>query len=88
MDLTKSKFFTWYSILNPLFSFRDMFAICAFMFLTGMFLLVGGPRFVFSGKAYVDSTTSFACTVCDLQSSIDIMYSIDVISVIGKLHPL
>lgn len=34
-----------------------------------MFLLVGGPRFVFSGKAYVDSTMSFARNACDLQSS-------------------
>lgn len=39
----------------------------AFIFLTEMFLLVGGPIFVFSGKAYADSTMSCAGTVCDMQ---------------------
>lgn len=67
MNLTK--ILTWYSLLNPAFSFRDMFVICALIFLTGIFLLVGGPLFVFSGKAYVDSMTSFASNVFDLQST-------------------
>lgn len=37
------------------------------MFLTGMFLLVGGPLFAFSGRAYVDSSTAFASNFSDLQ---------------------
>lgn len=68
-----SKNLTWYSLLNPAFSLRDMFAICAFIFLTGMFLFVGGPRFVFSGRAYVDSATLLANDVCNLQSTITIV---------------
>lgn len=60
-------YLTWYSFLKPLFSFKDMFAICASIFLTGMFLLVGGPRFVFSGKAYVVSPMSFGRKVCVLK---------------------
>lgn len=64
------KYLTLYSFLNAAFSLKDMFAICAVIFLTGMFLFVGGPLFVFSGRAYVDYTTSFANDVCDLQSSI------------------
>lgn len=55
---------TWYSVLNPAFSFADMFEICAMMFLTEIFLLVGGPLFVFSGNAYVDSLLSFAPSSC------------------------
>lgn len=70
----KENSLTWYSLLNPAFSFRDMFVICAFIFLTGMFLLVGGPLFVFSGKAYVDSVTSLPGKVCDLQSNVNKMY--------------
>lgn len=64
----KAKHLTWYSLLNPAFSFRDIFVICAFIFLTGMFLLVGGPRFVFSGRAYVVSLMSL---VFDLQPKIN-----------------
>lgn len=64
---------TWYSLLNTAFSLRDMFAICAFIFLTGIFLFVGGPRFVFSGRAYVDSAPLLANDVCNLQSTITII---------------
>lgn len=64
-------YLTWYSLLKPAFSFRDMFVICAFIFLTGMFLLVGGPRLVFSGKAYVVSLLPFASNTCDLQPIMD-----------------
>lgn len=51
---------TWYSLLNPVFSLADIFEICAMMFLTGIFLLVGGPLFVFSGRAYVELALCFA----------------------------
>lgn len=70
----KKKNLTWYSLLNPAFSLREMFVICAFIFLTGMFLFVGGPRFVFSGRAYVDSATLLANDVCNLQSTIKIFF--------------
>lgn len=59
---------TWYSLLNPAFSFVDMFEICAMMFLTGIFLLVGGPLLVFSGKAYIELPLSFAFSSGRLQS--------------------
>lgn len=58
---------TWYSVLNPTFSFADMFVICAFMFLIEMFLFVGSPLLVFSGRAYVVSPMLFACRISDLQ---------------------
>lgn len=51
-----------------------MFVICAFIFLTEIFLFVGGPLLVFSGRAYVDSTTSFGHKACDLQSIIYKLY--------------
>lgn len=57
---------TWYSLLNPAFTFADMFEICAMMFLTEIFLLVGGPLFVFSGNAYVESSLTFALLLCGL----------------------
>lgn len=77
---------TWYSLLNPVLSFRDIFLICAFIFLTGMFLLVGGPFFVFSGKAYVDSTTSFSWTFSEMKSAIKINAFIFVIMIV-LYHP-
>lgn len=69
-------YLTWYSLLNPLFSFKDMFVICAFIFLIEMFLLVGGPRLVFSGKAYVIPPLSFAFNICDMQP---IMYTFELL---------
>lgn len=54
---------TLYSFLNPALSFADMFEICAFMFLTEIFLLVGGPRFVFSGNAYVVHEVLLVCSI-------------------------
>lgn len=67
-------YLTWYSLLNPVFSFKDMFVICAFIFLTEMFLLVGGPLFVFSGKAYVDSSTSFASKMLNQQYTVALFF--------------
>lgn len=51
---------TWYSFLKPAFLLADMFEICAIIFRTEMFLLVGGPLLVFSGKAYVELASTFA----------------------------
>lgn len=51
-----------------------MFVICAFIFLTEMFLLVGGPLFVFSGKAYVDSSTSFASKMLNQQYTVALFF--------------
>lgn len=59
---------TWYSLLNPAFSFTDMFEICAMMFLIEIFLLVGGPLFVFSGNTYVESSLPCALLSCGLWS--------------------
>lgn len=41
-----------------------------------MFLLVGGPLFVFSGRAYVDSSIAFASNVSDLQSTIKLNFAV------------
>lgn len=62
---------TRYSFLNPAFSLADMFVICALIFLMDMFLLVGGPLFVLSGRAYVDSMVLIASLFFDLQSNIE-----------------
>lgn len=59
---------TWYSLLNPVFSFADIFEICAMMFLTEIFLFVGGPLLVFSGKAYVELALSSALSSFGLGS--------------------
>lgn len=61
---------TLYSFLNPALSFADMFETCAFMFLTEMFLLVGWPRFVFSGIAYVVHEVLFVCSISWLPSKL------------------
>lgn len=65
---TRIKIPTWYSLLNPEFSQSDMFAICALMFLTEMYLFIGGPFFVFSCKIRQDSFASVVWSWCHLFS--------------------
>ena len=70
VTLVKRNYLTLYSLLKPAFSLADMFAIWALMFLTGMFLFVGEPLLLLSGKVGVESSASSASSLCVLSSVI------------------
>ena len=61
-------FHTLYSYLNPAFSLADMLEIWALMFLTGIFLFVGGPRMFLSGKTGAESSGSSGSSLYALSS--------------------
>ena len=59
---------TLYSYLNPAFSLADMLTIWALMFLTGIFLFVGGPLMFLSGKTGAESSGSSGSSESALSS--------------------
>ena len=66
---------TLYSHLKPAFSLSDMFAIWAVMFLTGIFLFVGGPFLLLSGKVGVESSGLSVSSCCGLSSVVMKFYN-------------
>lgn len=65
---------TLYSLLNPALSVTDMFAICALMFRTEIFLFIGGPLLVFSCVTRAYTLASFVLSFCDLLSEIRLFF--------------